>query len=216
LAALWANAFTLDPTRSDAGAVATLAFCSGGRRVNPAIDIAVAWRKDPGSPVSVCHSHEAYLWLKDDELDGEATVFFRRPWVQRTIWAPFVDTYRYRLRVQPSAPLTAAEIALFRAAVFDFLAVDPASEVASVGAPPALRVGDLSVSRFNPVGTVQNFAAIACGSALVIWYLQRVRHGPVQRLSSLRLAKGLCPRCAFPVSGHDSLVCPECGQSLPR
>jgi hypothetical protein len=212
---LWVNAFSLDPERSAAGAIANLAIFARHRLVNPGSDIVTLWRDGQTGSIRACYSHEAYLWLGDDEMDGEATVFFSGPRRQRSLWAPTFDTDRYRMTVFSKAPLSAKEAALFRAAAFDFLAADPGSRLAWVWAPPALRTRDFSSSTINPRGLILNLLAVACGSALVVWIMQRNRSGPVQTLADLRISRGLCPGCAYPMHGHDSSTCPECGGGLP-
>lgn len=213
---LWLNAFTLDPSESVAGTVANLTFCAPRRYINRGTDIVTLWRDGQTGVIHAYHSHEAYLWLDDDKLDGEATAFFSYPRRQRSLWAPTFDTDNYYLRLHATAPLSAPETAQFRAAAFDFLAADPGSRLAWVGAPATLRTRDFSTSTFNLLGLVQNLGALACGSALVVWLIQRARSGPVPRLCQIRVSRGLCPRCAYPMHGHDSPICPECGGALPR
>ena len=47
--------------------------------------------------------------------------------------------------------------------------------------------------------------------ATVLWLLI---YGPISLRRFLRVRRGLCPKCAYPVG--DSLVCTECGQALSR
>ena len=54
------------------------------------------------------------------------------------------------------------------------------------------------------------FAVNTLFYAAILWFLIR---GPFALRRSLRLRRGLCPKCAYPMG--ESAVCTECGKTLP-
>ena len=74
------------------------------------------------------------------------------------------------------------------------------------------RLSSLQLKRVLPLRpTWPGFAINTLFYAMVLWSLIR---GPFALRRFLRLRRGLCPKCAYPMG--ESSVCTECGGSLPK
>lgn len=75
---------------------------------------------------------------------------------------------------------------------------------------------DQSASRVLWWGYVHNIVSAAVLAALA-WSLGWVRDVPGwvrRRRAARRVARGVCPRCAYPLRGLEDGVCPECGAAV--
>src|SRR5262249_47553961 len=92
------------------------------------------------------------------------------------------------------------------------LAADPKDSRAQ-----RLLSGPVVTSAVNTAGVEYNLALALryVSFALLLLALKRCIVADRDELASVRLARGLCPRCTYPVPEAATRRCPECGAPIP-
>lgn len=152
---------------------------------------------------------EAYFAECDRLLDRPECYYFiyTLPRHRYGLWARTSESRARLLRVYEHAGATRVDdIELRRACIEHLVASGEAPDAADL-----LRTGVVRVDRILWFGWIVNLLTVVSLATLLVTGPLQVRRRVLDRRAARRLARGLCPRCAYPLPTSQPVRCPECG-----